>query len=174
MQQRFLIDKITNSIESRLTGESFQTTLTAVSEKEVKSIFKKDGWEFNWRQEYKRNSHKIYKLTLFNDQALQGLISFEPMDNFIEMHLVENAPHNKGDKREYFGVAGNMVAFVCKMSFELGLEGCVAFTAKKNVINHYREALGAQLIYGHQRMGIFRDSAKKLVTSYYKDFFNGR
>jgi hypothetical protein len=89
------------------------------------------------------------------------------MDNYIEMHLIETAPHNKGINREFSGVAGNLVAFACKTSFDLGFEGFVAFTAKTKLIDHYAETLGAQLIYGHERMGIFTEAAKKLVDSYY-------
>jgi len=68
------------------------------------------------------------------------------MDNYIEMHLIETAPHNYGQRKMYLGVAGNLVAFAFKMSFDLGFEGYVAFTSKTEIIQHYVDSLGATLI----------------------------
>jgi hypothetical protein len=164
----FVIDKITNSIEQRKTGKNFDTDILPVTSEEVKMILKKNGWVFNWKLEQKQQGHELYKLIVKGKESIEGLVSLEIMDNYIEMHLIETAPHNKGDNREFLGVAGNLVAFVCKMSFDLGFEGCVAFVAKTKLIDHYSETLGAKLIYGHERMGIFTEAAKKLVNSYYK------
>ena len=46
------------------------------------------------------------------DNLIQGLISLEaiPSQLYVEMHLIENAPHNYGEDKQYLGVAGNMVA----------------------------------------------------------------
>ena len=85
------------------------------------------------------------------------------------MHLIENAPHNYGAKKKFAGVPANLVAFACKMSFDMGFEGFVAFTSKTELIEHYTKSLGAQLIF-RNRMTITTIPAKKLVNSYYKDF----
>jgi hypothetical protein len=87
------------------------------------------------------------------------------------MHLIESAPHNLGRRELYAGVPANLVAFSCKASFEAGYEGVVAFTAKTKLITHYKNTLGAQLLYGN-RMHIPEDAAKKLVNLYFKDYFN--
>jgi len=34
------------------------------------------------------------------------------------MNLIENAKFNKGEKKLYKGVTGNLVAFACKTAFE--------------------------------------------------------
>jgi hypothetical protein len=111
----------------------------------------------------------LYKLVVPGDPAIQGLLSLEPIkgQQFIEMHLIELAPHNKGENRQYLGVARHLVAFVCKMAFEMGFEGFVAFTAKSRLIEHYQKALGASRLYGH-RMCVFTEAAKNLVNLYYK------
>ncbi len=70
------------------------------------------------------------------------------------------------------GVAGNLVAFACKLSFESGFDGYVAFTAKTELIEHYKQTLTAELIF-KDRMTISTIPAKKLVNSYYKNYFNG-
>ena len=52
------------------------------------------------------------------------------------MNLLESAPFNVGKKKLYEGVSGNLVAFACKLSFQKGFEGYVAFTSKTNLIKH--------------------------------------
>jgi len=92
------------------------------------------------------------------------------MDNFIEMHLIEVAPDNKGKSKKYMGVAANLVAYVCKTSFDLGFDGIIAFNAKTNLVEHYKLSLGAVSLLTKERMVIPSTSAKKLVSSYYKDY----
>jgi hypothetical protein len=174
---RFIIDKITNCIEEKITGNNIETDIISITPDDIKSVRKKDGWFFNWKKEYKENpSHSIYKLVIRGDTVIQGIISLEPIPDqlYIEMHLIENAPHNYGAKKKFLGVAGNMVAFACKLSFDLGYDGFVAFDAKTRLVDHYTETLGAQLIFSNDRMGIFTPSARNLVNSYYKNYFIGR
>lgn len=83
------------------------------------------------------------------------------------MNLLENAPFNVGRNKVYEGVAGNLVAFACKLSFQYGFEGFVTFTAKTKLIDHYKSALGANHIGGH-RMIIETHIAKFLVQKYFK------
>lgn len=61
----------------------------------------------------------------------------------IYMRLLENAPFNIGKNKLYEGVARNLVAYACKLSFQYGFEGFVAFTAKTKLIEHYEHTLGA-------------------------------
>ena len=65
------------------------------------------------------------------------------------------------------GIARHLVAFACKMSFGMGFEGFVAFTAKTKLIEHYQKALGAHLMFG-QRMCVATEAAKDLVNLYYQ------
>ncbi len=169
-----IIDKITRSIEDSRSGKVFETDVLPVTKAELTGILKKNGWQFNWRMESKEPKHQIFKLVLQGDPIIQGLLSVEAKGNYVEMHLIENAPHNYGNKKRFVGVAGNMVAFACKLSFELGFDGYVSFTAKSQLVKHYQESLGAISIYTKERMAIPSESARKLVNSYYKDYFNGR
>lgn len=50
------------------------------------------------------------------------------------MHLVENAPFNIGKGKIYEGVAGNLVAYACKESFQKGFDGNVAFISKTRLL----------------------------------------
>jgi hypothetical protein len=70
------IDKLTNSIENIITGDSFQTDVTLVDKDDIKSITNKNGWLFDWKNEYKQPDRDVYKLTIIgNPQIVQGLIS---------------------------------------------------------------------------------------------------
>jgi len=53
------------------------------------------------------------------------------------MDLLKSAPFNRGTEKLYEGVAGNLVAYACKVSFQYGFDGYVSFTAKTKLIDHY-------------------------------------
>lgn len=170
-----IVDKITNSIEDRVSHVTRQTSVELVTETDVKRLFKKDGWRFNWKREYRELSRQVFKLLVEGSTEIQGLISLEAMkaDQYMEMHLIEAAPHNFGANKRYLGVAGNLVAFACKLSFDMGFDGFVAFTAKTKLVPHYIETLGARILMGNNRMGLFTAEAEKLVNSYYKSLHEG-
>lgn len=167
-KQSFFIDKVTNSIELVSTGKSFNTEVVQLLPEDLKTILKKNGWRFNWKAEFKQHERQLFKLVIPGDNTIQGLISLQALENYIEMHLIESSPHNYGQAKQYLGVPANLVAFACKMSFDIGFEGYVAFRAKTLLINHYIDTLGAELIF-KDRMVIYGNSAKKLVNSYYKN-----
>ena len=85
------------------------------------------------------------------------------------MNLIESAKFNKGKSKLYKGVAGNLVAFACKLSFEKGYDGVVAFISKTQLIGHYEQTLGAKL-FGSNQMFIDTREALILTTQYFKDF----
>ena len=82
------------------------------------------------------------------------------------MHLVENAPFNKGKAKVYVGVPGNLVAFACKLSFQRGHEGNVSFHSKTQLVQHYIDSLGAMHVGGHI-MIIDTIAALKLIHKYF-------
>lgn len=84
------------------------------------------------------------------------------------MHLVESAPFNKGKAKIYSGVPGNLVAFACKLSFQRGHEGNVAFISKTQLIDHYVESLGA-IHFGGRLMIIDTSAALKLMNRYFSN-----
>lgn len=165
----FLIDKFTNSIENVVTGDSFQTEISLVSTADLKSITKKNSWLFDWKFEHKQPEREVYKLTIVgNPTIIQGLLSLEVKTDHVYMHLVENAPFNKGKTKMYSGVAGNLVAFACKLSFQRGHEGNVSFLSKSQLIEHYQKTLGA-IHFGGRIMIIETRAALKLIDRYYKN-----
>lgn len=169
----FFIDRVTNNIENAATFESAATDIIALSQEGLKRILKRNGWRFNWKSEFTTPNRLLYKLVVKGGEIIEGLISLELTGTYIEMHLIETAPHNFGKSKKWIGVPGNLVAFACKMSFECGFDGFVGFRPKTRLIQHYIDTLGAELI-SRNRMRISGIPARKSVNSYYKDYFNDR
>jgi hypothetical protein len=164
----FIIDKLTNSIQNTISGDSFATEVLRFTKPDLKQITKKVGWNFDWRKELIDNTKEVFKLTLPNNSSIiQGLLSLSLETDHVYMNLLENAPFNIGQNKLYEGVAGNLVAHACKVSFQQGFDGFVAFTAKTKLIEHYEKSLGAYILGGH-KMIIPTKSAQILVDKYFK------
>ena len=92
-----MVDKLTNSIENVVTGDSFPTDITLISSADLKTLIKKNGWAFDWKDEFKQPERDVYKLTIVNNSdIIQGLICLEVKEDHVYMHLVESSPFNKG------------------------------------------------------------------------------
>ncbi len=163
------IDGLTNSILNVISGDSFQTEISLITRTDLRTIIKKKGWQFDWRLELKHPERDVYKLTIANNQTIiQGLISVEIKSDHVYMHLVESAPFNKGKSKIYSGVPGNLVAFACKLSFQRGHEGNVAFISKTQLIDHYINSLGA-IHVGGRLMVVGTISALQLIKKYFSN-----
>ena len=164
----FIIDKLTNSIENVITGDSFATEIKVLTRNDLKSISKEKGWLFNWRAELKEHAREVYKLNITgNPKIIQGLISLEVKSDHVYIHLIESAPFNKSKTKVYSGVPGNLVAFACKLSFQRGHEGNVAFLSKTQLVEHYEKSLGA-FHFGGRIMIIETRAALKLINKYFQ------
>lgn len=165
----FIIDKLTNSIENVASGDSFPTEVAVLTAKELKNIIQKAKWKFDWSYEFTQPERDVYKLSISNNpHIIQGLISLEVKGDHVFMHLIESAPFNIGQAKTYIGVPGNLVAFACKLSFQRGSQGFVAFHAKTNLIEHYIKSLGAKHI-GGSLMIIDTIASLKLIQKYFKE-----
>ncbi len=163
----FEIDKLTNSIQNIVTGDSFATEISLFTTSDLKTVTKNKNWQFDWKLEFKQPARDVYKLTIVHNQSvIQGLISLEIKSDHVYMHLVESAPFNKGKIKVYAGVPGNLVAFACKLAFQRGHEGNVSFFSKTQLVQHYIETLGA-IHVGGRIMIIDTMAALKLINKYF-------
>lgn len=163
----FVIDKITNSIENAVTGDSFHTEVSILTKSDIRLLSNKKLWVFDWNSEIKNPKKEVFKLTIVNNPGIiQGLISLEDKNDHVFMHLVESAGFNKGKNKMYLGVPGNLVAFACKKAFQLGYAGNIAFISKSKLIEHYENSLGAIYI-GGRTMIIHQTAALKLISKYF-------
>ncbi len=165
----FVIDALTNSIKNTVSGDSFRTEVLRLTKSDLKQITKKNGWHFNWKNEIDDNTIEVYKLTIVgNPTIVQGLMSLTINADHVYINLLENAPFNLGRKKLYEGVAGNLVAYACKISFQNGFDGYVSFTAKTQLVEHYQKSLNATSV-GRQSMIINTLAANLLIDKYFKN-----
>ena len=162
------IDMLTRSIKNAITGDSFKTQILELTSKDIKSL-KKSDWLFNWKAEAKQSDKKVYKLVIAdNADIIQGLISLQDRGDHIFMPLIESNKFNRGVKKVYYGVPGNLVAFACKLSFDKGYGGYVSFESKTKLIEHYQKSLGAHILFGNI-MAIDTKAANKLIKQYFPE-----
>ena len=161
------IDKLTPCLERASDHVIVDTTYSLVSKEELKSL---KHWQFKWNAKTLSDC-EIYKLTIQNDERIQGLIAIQdgPGSYSIYVKIAECAPHNFGKIKEYFGVGGHLFAIAVQRSYELGYGGFVYMDAKNTtLVNHYAKTLGAMLL-GHPhpyRMIIDECAAQKLIQTY--------
>ena len=161
------IDKLTNSIQNTISGDSFPTDVHPISKSDLKIISKKNKWLFNWAEEFKMADRTVFKLTIRNNpEIIQGLVSVSDYNDHFYLHLIESAPFNLGRNKLYEGVPGNLFAFTCKISWDNGYQGFISFTSKTKLLDHYEKTLGATHIGGH-KMVIFPNEALKLIRKYF-------
>lgn len=164
----FEIDKLTRSIENVSSGDSFPTEISLLFTSDLKFLSKKNGWLFNWKKELDSTEREVYKLTIQgNPTIIQGLVSLSIESDHVYMHLIESAPFNKGRSKIYLGVPGNLIAHACRLSFQRGFDGFIAFHSKTKLIDHYIKSLGAFHV-GGLLMTIDSIPAKTLIEKYFK------
>jgi len=169
----FEVDKLTNSIENALSGERFETEIVKIND-EQSLLSKSKGWAFDWIYELNYGDREVLALVIKeNPSEYQGLVNFTDKGDHIFMELLESAPVNKGHGKRYMGVPANLVAFLCKKSFEKGYRGSVAFVSKSNLIEHYEKMLGAKR-FAANRMFIDSKQAYEHVHRYFPEYFNDR
>jgi hypothetical protein len=157
------VDKLSNSIVNRISGDSFDTDVIELQTADLKNL--KKGWKFDWKKE--TSTGNVYKLVIrITPEVIQGLISLIDKGDHIYMNLIETARHNFGKNKSYEGVVGNLVAFACQQSFNRGYDGMVVFEAKTKLIEHYKQTLNAQMITSN-RMYISTKTAKFLIDKYF-------
>ena len=154
----------------RLNQNIYATEVLPLSRDEMKLILKKDGWQFDWGIEMKNPAKSVFKLVMLQQsEIIQGLVSTSKEDGYVMMNLIESAPVNFGKNKKYYGVAGNLIAFVCRLSKEYGFDGEILFFSKTKLIEHYEKTLGAVHIGGH-RMIIYEQQAQRLIQKYFPNF----
>ena len=160
------IDKLTRSIENAISGDSFKTLILEMTAADVSKL-KNTDWLFDWKAEAKQADKTVYKLVIVeNVNIIQGLISLQDRGDHIFMSLIESSKFNRGSRKIYLGVPSNLVAFACKLSFEKGYSGYVSFESKSKLKEHYKETLGAHILFGNI-MAIDTSAAAKLVGQYF-------
>ena len=142
--------------------------LKTISKKDAVALQRK-GWKFDWSIPH-QHDYEVYELLLKDDTQVQGMIALKHIRDQFYTHvdIVEAAPENIGHLGKYKGVGAHLFAIACKLSWDVGNEGYVQFTAKTNLVEHYRETLGARNI-DSQKMFIDSYGALKLIRTYFPE-----
>jgi len=163
-----LIDKLTPCLVEIATGKVFQTTFALAKDEDLVGL-QSQGWNFNWMADDLKGTN-IYKLTLKDDEKIQGLIATQVIKGAVYIPIIENAPHNIGKDKEYDGVGGHLMAIAIMLSIKNKFGGFVCFNAKNmDLVEHYIKKLHARRIKSpiHEyRMVIIEEDAQKLIKKY--------
>lgn len=155
----------TGSVKHSLTDEVLGTCINC-AESTKRSQIRAADWLFDWHSELCRKDRQVLKIELLQEPlTIQGLVSLADKGDHIYMHLVENVSWNKGKNKLYCGVAGNLFATACKLSFDLRYDGIISFVPKTQLIEHYQNTLGAKL-FGPNRMFIDTREASILIQQF--------
>ena len=168
MKIDIVIDKLTPCLIEVSTGKVFQTTFSLATTQDISGLTEQ-GWFFDWSAKELLKTN-IYKLLLKDDTQIQGLVSAEVVRGAVYVHLVESAPHNRGEQRQYEGVGGHLFAIAMKLSVVNGFEGYIFFEAKNaELAQHYSDMLGAEKVptrIHDYRMDISEENAQKVIEEY--------
>ena len=69
-----------------------------------------------------------------NPNIIQGILSLTIEPDHVYMDLLESAPFNRGRNKLYEGVAGNLVAYACKVLFKMVLTAIFLSPQKPNLL----------------------------------------
>lgn len=172
MEIEIFIDSLTNCLISTDSGEECDTEYRLVSGKITKQdalALKTQGWKFDWSIPHQKG-YEVYELLLENSDKIQGMIALKhiPEQYYTHVDIVEAAPFNVGKNGKYKGVGAHLFAIACKLSWDVGNEGYVQFTAKTDLVEHYKKTLNAKNIDWHT---LYIDSygAVTLIKRYFKE-----
>jgi len=154
-------------LETR-TGSEKRAEIKRILRKEIP--LKKDGWNFNWRELFKIEGSNLYKITLLETpEQIEGIFMMTIYnEEMVFMNNIELAPSNIGKKKKYDNIAGYLLAFGCRESFEKGkgnYHGFLSFDSKTELIELYQNKYGANIAMGH-KMYFGPEAGKKLMKKY--------
>lgn len=156
---------LNNAITLNTTSEKYDAVAIPTNAAEIKK-HRHQFREFNFSQSIK-DGFTVYKICREDDEnILQGLVAAKPSTGFLECANMEVNDFNKSPVSMYNGVGKCMIALCCKISFDIGFGGYIAFFAKNHLMRYYKR-YGAKNLYG-LRMFIDDESAKKLIDLYFK------
>ena len=148
MQIDTFIDKLTPCLVDAATGEILSTIFSIATKNDIAELTN-NGWAFDWNANSLEKLN-IYKLLIKDDYTIQGLIATEVFRGAVYVHLLENAPQNRGEYRKYEGVGGHLFAIAMRLSVALGFGGYIFFDAKNmELVKHYSDMLGANRLYSY-------------------------
>ena len=155
-------------IKENSSGSLVQAVILPATQ--VDAPRKKDGWNFNWRQLFRTESARFYKLVRRDTPAVvEGMLMFAIVNGEMSyMNNLEVAPGNYSNNGKFDLVAGCLIAYACRLSFLHGKKeyiGFLSFDSKTALLDLYREKYGATQAMG-QKMFFDPDAGRRLMEEY--------
>jgi len=145
------------------TKKKVNVAVRKIAKKELKNLA---NFDFNW---IKEKDYELYKLVIYKSNEILGLLSIERIfsELRIEIRLLEISKENVGSKKKYDRIAGILIAFACKESFQNGFYGFVSLIPKTKLINHYQQKYG--FIPFGKHLAVELKSSELLMNKYLLD-----
>jgi len=142
------------------TDEEAKVNISQFEVSEAKNL---ENFEFDWSKEA---AYETYKLSLTSDGQILGLLSFSRVieELRIEIRLLEISSKNRGKGKKYDRIAGILIAYACKESFQNGFYGFVSLVPKTRLIRHYEEKYGFQQFGKH--LAVELETSEFLMNRY--------
>ena len=123
------------------TGIKHKVVIEPVLDKDYKGITKK-RYFFNWKTEKK---YDVYKIRRVGNDDILGVMSLmnHAGEKRIEIKLLAVSFENRGNKKQYEGIAGTLIGFACREAVKYyGNEACVSLVPKTEIKEHYISKYG--------------------------------
>jgi len=150
-------------VEEITSGDKVKVSIKVL---DLNDLTKMPYLKFDWGLEHK---YEIYKLVISRTDEILGLLSLEriPSELRIEIRLLEITEENIGSKKKYDKIAGILIAFACKESFQNGFFGFISLVPKTKLIKHYIKNYGFKQFGRH--VAIELKNSELLINKYLHD-----
>ncbi len=127
-------------IFEKANGEEHKVKIEPLADKDYKKITK-SRYFFDWKTE---KENQVFKITLAGSDEILGLVSLiEHNDKRIQVNLLAVSKENRGKKKIYKGIAGNLIAWACREAVkQFGEDACVSLIPKTKLVKHYMREYG--------------------------------
>jgi len=120
-------------------------------------------FKFDWTKE---QHYETYKLVIEETNEILGLISINSIfeELRIEIMLIEIHDKSIGKNKLYQRIAGILIAYACKISFDKGFFGFVSLIPKTKLIEHYKNKYGFNQFGRHLALEL--NSSESIMNKY--------
>ena len=87
-------------------------------------------------------------------------------ENYVEVRFLESRPGEVGRTKKFRGIAGSLLAFAARLSFDLGGDGFILLVAKTELLEHSERTCGFERVGRHQRMILGTKASAELIATY--------
>lgn len=120
------------------TGAKHYVRIEPVEEADYRNLGK-NRYFFDWKIE---RDHEVHKLRIIGSNDILGLISLEriPEEWRVHIRLLTVSVENKGARKKYDRIAGNLIVHAAKIAVKEYAElACVSLRPKSQIAQHYMD-----------------------------------